>query len=319
MDKTARQIHNHLKKTKEKIVLVAHQNPDGDALGSTTAMHEYLKTIKQDSSIFCASPVPAKLQFLPNIEAVTTTSLIKNADTVVVLDSGDTKYAGIAEFLRDFTGTVINIDHHASNTLFGDINLVNPKAASTTQIVYYFLKHNNIRISRGMATSLLTGLITDTDNFFNPATSESALNSASELMRLGANWTLINNCVVKNKSINLLKLWGVILGRLEEKEDADIAYTYLTLKDIMQYGIEDSDAEGMANFLSKIDGAKITLFMKETADEKIKGSLRTTNDDVDVSIIAKKLGGGGHRKAAGFTAEGTMESIVDRVVNLRNE
>ena len=95
-----------------------------------------------------------------------------------------------------------------------------------------------------------------------------------------------------------------------------MAYTYLTIKDLTEYGINDDDVEGVSNFLNKLDGAKISLFIKETADGKIKGSFRTTNDDVDVSALAKQMGGGGHKKAAGFTTDGTIENVVDRIIDL---
>ena len=95
-----------------------------------------------------------------------------------------------------------------------------------------------------------------------------------------------------------------------------MAYTYLTIKDLTEYGINDDDVEGVSNFLNKLDGAKISLFIKETADGKIKGSFRTTNDDVDVSALAKKMGGGGHKKAAGFTTDGTIENVVDRIIDM---
>ena len=122
--------------------------------------------------------------------------------------------------------------------------------------------------------------------------------------------------MVQNKSIDIIKLWGVILSRLNKKEEIDMAYTYLTIKDLVKYGIDDDDVEGISNFLNKLDGAKISLFIKETADGKVKGSFRTTHEDVDVSALAKKLGGGGHKKAAGFTADGTIENVVNRIIDL---
>jgi len=105
--------------------------------------------------------------------------------------------------------------------------------------------------------------------------------------------------------------------RLTKKENSDMAYTYLTIKDLTQYGINDDDVEGISNFLNKLDGAKVSLFIKETADGKIKGSFRTTNDDVDVSALAKKMGGGGHKKAAGFTTDGTIENVVNKIIDLQ--
>ena len=111
---------------------------------------------------------------------------------------------------------------------------------------------------------------------------------------------------MQNKSIHLLKLWGIVLSRLNKKPDTDIAYTYLTNKDLAEHGASDADVEGISNFLNKLNDATISLFMKETEDGKIKGSFRTTHDDVDVAAVAKLFGGGGHKKAAGFSLPGKL-------------
>jgi len=316
MHRTAQQIHNHIKSV-NKLTLVSHPNPDGDTLGAAMAFAEYLQTLGKEVQIFCLTPVSDKFNFLNNIHLVSTdTAVFLEQDTITVLDCGDLRFAGVAEILKDNAATIINIDHHATNAKYGHLNMVIPEAASTTEVVYGFFKTNNIRITSTMATALLTGLITDTDNFSNSATSYTSLTAASELLRLGANWTTIHHSLVQNKSIALLKLWGLILSRLNKKENSDMAYTYLTIKDLVQYGMNDDDVEGISNFLNKLDGAKISLFIKETADGRIKGSFRTTNDDVDVSALALKMGGGGHKKAAGFTTDGTIENVINKIIDL---
>lgn len=316
MRQTAQQIHNHLK-TATKLALVSHPNPDGDTLGAAMAFAEYLQTMGKEVKIFCLTPAPEKFGFLKNIHLVNCDpDVFLGLDTITVLDCGDLRYAGIAETIKNHTATIINIDHHATNEKYGHFNMVIMGAASTTEVVYSFFKTNNIHITPSMATALLTGLITDTDNFSNSATSHSSLLASSELLRLGANWTAIHHGLVQNKSIAILKLWGLILSRLTKKENSDMAYTYLTIKDLVEYGINDDDVEGVSNFLNKMEGAKISLFIKETADGKIKGSFRTTNDDVDVSALAKKMGGGGHKKAAGFTTVGTIENVIDKIIDM---
>jgi len=326
MHRTAKQIHNHLKSA-NNLALVSHQNPDGDTLGSAVAMAEYLQTLGKEVRIFCLSPVPDKFDFLRHIGLVSQDEKIfAQADTIAVLDSGDLKYAGVAEIIKDTAATIINIDHHATNANYGHINMVVPTASSTTEVVYNFFKTNNIHTTPSMACALLTGLITDTDNFSNSATTYTSLTAAGELLRLGANWTLINNQLVRNKSISTLKLWGVVLSRLNKKspsggspaggEEIDMAYTYLTTADIAEHDASEADVEGIANFLNKLDGAKISLFLKEMPAGKIKGSFRTTHEDMDVSALAKKLGGGGHKKAAGFTADGSITDIVNKITSM---
>jgi phosphoesterase RecJ-like protein len=319
MHRNAQQIHNHIKNA-NKLALVSHPNPDGDTLGAAMAFAEYLQTLGKDVKIFCLTPVPDKFNFLKNIHLVSRDpGTFLDMDTITVLDCGDLRFAGVAETIKDHPATIINIDHHATNEKYGHMNMVVVGAASTTEVVYNFFKLNNIRITPSMATALLTGLITDTDNFSNSATSYTSLTASSELLRLGANWTAIHHSLVQNKSIAILKLWGLILSRLTKKENSDMAYTYLTMKDLVEYGINDDDVEGISNFLNKLDGAKISLFIKETVDGKIKGSFRTTTDDVDVSVLAKKMGGGGHKKAAGFTTDGTIDSIVSKIEGLQTK
>lgn len=312
------QIHNHLLNA-QNIVIVPHQNPDGDALGSASALSEYLKKIGKQTTTFCLDTVPSQLQFLPQIHTITNKKEIfvqPSLDTIIVLDSGDLRYAGIAKFINHQSTTIINIDHHPTNENYGQINLVDPQACSTTAILYYFFRYNNIRLTRHQATSLLTGIITDTSNFSNDATNISAIIMAGDLLRSGANLSLINKCTLKNNSVNMLKLWGQVLNRLEHQPQNDLAYTYLTRKDYIKFNIKEKEADGIANFMNSIAGVKIGLFIKETAEGKIKGSFRTTDNEVDVSALAKKFGGGGHKKAAGFTTEGTMKKVLEKILTM---
>lgn len=320
MHAVSKQIHHHVKHRARNLALVSHQNPDADTLGSALAFAEYLQQHGKQVKIFCLSPVPDKFNFLHNIHLVSNDpGVFDDVDTITVVDCGDLRYAGVAELLKDHPATIINIDHHATNEKYGQFNIVMDKWASTTEVIYNFFTINGIRITPTMATALLAGLITDTDNFTNSATSHTSLTAASQLIRLGANWNIINRSLLQNKSIILLKLWGLVLSRLKKKEEIGLAYTYLTNKDLAEHGASDADAEGISNFLNKLNDASISLFMKETEDGSIKGSFRTTQDNIDVAVLAKKLGGGGHKKAAGFTATGTVDSIIKRVVDLQSQ
>lgn len=342
MEKTLTNIHNEILAA-NKVILVSHRDPDGDTFGSATALAEYLLQLKKDFKIYCSTPVPPKLRFLPNPVFTSELSvfddetqkerlytpgsshlpaLLTGGNLAILLDCGDIKQAGFRDMedaRKKITGKIINIDHHATNAGYGDLNLIMPGAASTTEIIFHFFKHNNIRVNHNMATSLLTGIITDTGNLFYPSASESTFKTAGELLRAGANWNAIQNWTAKDKSLNLLKLWGVALGRLKTMEETEIAYTYLALKDMKEFGVSEMETDGIANFLNQIDGAKISLFLKETAGGKIKGSLRATRDDVDVSVIAKKLGGGGHKKAAGFMIDGTVQDALDKIIAIQKE
>jgi phosphoesterase RecJ-like protein len=317
MKQTAHTIHEHLASA-AFIIIVPHQNPDGDALGAATAMLEHLLEKGKEAHIFCVTPIKVeRWEFLRHAGRVSSDPALiqdKKVDTIIVLDSGDLRYAGIADLIAGHPATIINIDHHATNEHFGHYNLVLPTASSTTEVLYNFFKHGKAPINKPMATSLLTGLITDTDSFTNAATSADMMQAASDLVRHGGNLNTVTGSTIKNKSIAALRLWGTVLSRLQKDEHLSLAYTYMTQQDLKDHGLSDTESEGIANFLNNLEDTKIALILKETADGKIKGSFRTTRDDVDVTILAKKLNGGGHKKAAGFTTDGTIQSVLDRIL-----
>ena len=315
----AKQINKKLKNAKN-VLIVIHKNPDGDTLGSGTAIFNYLTSLNIKAEIYCSTVLSEGVKFIPGFENVRNDVEIlnKNYDTVVCVDSSDPNYAGVQEFIERVKNQtlIINIDHHQTNKFYGALNMVDANASSTTEIIYWFFKWNSIKIYPDTATSLLAGLITDTDNFTNSATTTTALMTASELVRAGANLNRINNNVVKNKTVDSLKLWGTALARLNKHPEVDIAHTYLTQKDFLDHGVDEEVSEGISNFLNNLSEAKIALVLKETKDGKIKGSLRTTHDNVDVSKIATSLGGGGHKKAAGFTVEGTIDEVLEKIAQI---
>ncbi len=313
----AKHIHDHIQSA-NKIILVSHQNPDGDTLGSAGAMIQYLKNIDKPHHAFCATPASSKLQFIPHIEKITQDEKIwedQEVDTVLVMDSGDLGYAGVDKLVEKMEQpvTLINIDHHATNTRYGKHNLVVDTSSSTTEILYKFFVYNNIDIDRHIATSLLTGLITDTGHFTNSATKPSSLNIAGKLLQKGADLNLINKHTAKDKTMHGLKLWGVAFGRMEHHEDLDIVHTYITKEDVEECEASKDDIDGIANFLNTIQDGRAGMVLRELDPGVWKGSFRTTNDETDVSAFAKLFDGGGHIKAAGFSVEGNIEEVLDKI------
>ena len=314
----AKQIHNEILQAK-KILLVPHQNPDGDAHGSVSCFSHYLNSINKPHSIFCLTESTPKLNSLPHLVDIPTDDSVwqdDSHDLILVVDSGDLKYAGIYNYIKKLKHDplIINIDHHPTNNYFGHINLVVEKSSSTTEIIYGFLKYNNIKIDKNMAASLLTGLITDTENFTNPGTTTNSLKVASDLIKKGANFNTIKTWFLRDKTFASLKLWGVVFSRLEKHEKHEIVYTYITKRDLEENEASESEAEGIANFMNNLGDGKASLILKERTGGSVKGSLRTTSDNFDVSEIAKALGGGGHKKASGFTLEDvSMDEAFDKV------
>ncbi|MBI5222230.1 MAG: bifunctional oligoribonuclease/PAP phosphatase NrnA [Candidatus Magasanikbacteria bacterium] len=317
MQRIAKQIYNKILRA-EKILLVPHQKPDGDALGSVSAFSYFLQNISKPHDVFCLTQTTPHLSNLPHLIKVSTDPNTWNTteyDVAVVLDSGDLNYAGVESYIKNLPprAVIINIDHHFSNKKFGHHNLVIPTASSTAEVLHFFFRHNDIKITKNMALALLTGLITDTENFSNPGTTEHSLKVASELIRQGANFNLIKNWFLHDKPVESLKLWGAALSRLTKNEGLDIVYTFIKLEDLKKHNVSDTESEGIANFLNNINEGRASLVLKETWDGKIKGSLRTTRDDFDVSLIASSLGGGGHKKAAGFLVAGGIDEALEKI------
>jgi len=313
----AKQIYNRILEA-EHILLVPHQNPDGDTLGSVTAMMHWLTSIGKKHVAFCATSMSPKLKFLPHVDLLSNDERIwKNNtfDLIIAFDSSDLSYAGIETHVEalDSAPDIINIDHHNTNTRFGKLNLVIDNASSTTMILYQFFVYNNVTIEPNMATSLLTGLVTDTGNFTNAATTGLSMDIASRLLERGGDLGMIQGWTMKDRSINGLKLWGKILGRLEQHDNLGIVHTYVTRKDIKDHDVDESEVDGFANFLNVLEEGRAGMILKENADGSVKGSFRTTRDDVDVSAFAKLFNGGGHKKAAGFSLEGPIEKAAEFV------
>jgi phosphoesterase RecJ-like protein len=318
MEGIAKQINYEILQA-EKILIIPHKNPDGDALGSISALVEYLLSRGIEPEIFCHTDVQSKYFFLPLLHLIKNDPLIftdEKIDLIIVVDTGDLTHAGVDQYLKNHPAKVVNIDHHHTNPKYGHLNLVAANFSSTTQIIYNFFRYNNIAINHQIATCLLTGLISDTENFTNGATTSLAMSTAGELVRYGANYKLINNWLLKNKTLNILRLWGLALSRLQKHEQMDLVYTYLNQEDFQKYEVEENETDGIANFLNKLDGAKVSLILKETADQKTKGSFRTTFNDTDVSAIAKHLGGGGHKKASGFVYGGNKEDVLKKIAEV---
>lgn len=294
------------------ILLVMHKDPDGDTVGASLALAHYLDEIKKPFRIFCQE-VPAAFYFLPSAAALlrAVTGDLTNAafDLVIILDTSDLKRSGLQEYVTRTTPepTIINIDHHATNNLYGHYNLVDAAASSTCEIVHGLLKSQNAH-NKNIATCLLTGLLTDTGGFTNLATTASSLATAAQLLAYGVNLYQLTSKTINNQRLDALKLWGRALERLQPTTSG-LAVTLITQQDLRECAVGEEAAEGISNFLNSLDAqtdAPAVLVLTELADGSIKGSLRTTHPLIDVSKLAILLGGGGHKKAAGFCINGCI-------------
>jgi phosphoesterase RecJ-like protein len=311
--------HDILKRA-ESVLVVAHRKPDGDAIGSTSALVNWCDREGVSVTPFCADPVPRQYMYMRGAERFTTDPSVfgHGHDVVAVFDSGDLRYAGVQEHMSAMrhSPVVLNFDHHVTNELYGDINIVDPKASSASEIAHRFLTGVGAEINQDIATCLLTGIITDTGNFSNPATTRGSMEAASHLLRRGARVHDISRNIQRNKSVASLRLWGSVLSRLKYNEKLGVASTVIFSKDLGS-GVDNEQVEGVSNFLNAYLDAKVILVLKEGENGTVRGSLRSA-DDVDVSELAKIMGGGGHKKAAGFSVPGRIveseESVPGRIV-----
>lgn len=305
----ALQIHGKLAESRRPI-LVAHKKPDGDTLGAMMAVYNHLRDAGREAYAWCLDAPPAAYSYFPRVREVQTdpaTFRDPLVDLVCVFDAGDLAYAGIQAFIEAMPKRpfLVNFDHHVTNVRFGDLNLVVTGASSTAEVVHDFLAAGGAEVTRPIATCLMTGLLTDTSNFSNPGTTVKSLRIASELTLKGASVRDITGRLMRNKPVEALKLWGKALERLRWDAASSTATTALFRADFETHPVDDEYVEGLSNFLNRFLKADVVLVLKETADGKVKGSYRSASD-VDVAELAKARGGGGHRKAAGFTATGRV-------------
>jgi len=294
----------------QRILVVGDGRPDGDSLGASTAMYLWLKREGKVTKLFCVTPPPSGFLFLDGIADQTNDPSIFDEpwDMVITLDTGGLKHCGIDEHLKRIPTRhiIVDIDHHNTNDLFGSINLVDTTACSTCEVVFRYFEFAKVHLDNKIATSLLTGLCTDTSHFSNSGTNSIGMQAASVCIASGARHSDIIKSVVHNKTIDGLKLWGLALERLHHEPDLDLAITYFQLRDIQNAPNGDEAIAGISNFLNaylaKID---TVIVLHEKTDGNTKASVRSLNRDI--SVLCQKFGGGGHKKAAGFTVFGPIE------------
>lgn len=295
----------------EKILLIAHKNPDGDTLGSALAMFHYLKGLAKNVTIASYNKPAEVLRFLPGAGQLVHEINDQEYDLIFSFDSADPKLSGFEKTHPEIFSRKdrhISIDHHVSNLMYAGINLLVTQCASTTQILYYLFKTFKAIFTRDISTCLLTGLYTDTGSFMHQNTTAETLRVASDLAKFGADVVKISKNIFQTKPVNQLRLWGRVLSNAKKTKD-EVVVSAITQTDLQELGADKDHISGAIEFLKYIPGIKYAEILSEE-EGKVKGSLRTIRDDIDVSHIASEFGGGGHVKAAGFTISGRLEKEV---------
>jgi bifunctional oligoribonuclease and PAP phosphatase NrnA len=283
-------------------VFVADQGIDGDSLGSSLAMVDWMKEIGKDVPVFVSGKIPDRYGFLPHLDHCTTDeSVLKQADIdlVVTFDCSSAEYAKKCLALVPGRPIVVNIDHHATNPKYGDVNQVIVGAAATAEVVHRFFRENGLNPSREAAVALLTGICFDTTVFSNGATNDRAMHAAADLVRSGAKTSDIVKALFMNRSLSALRVWGLALERLESHAHLECIVTHLTREDLDAAGITDDEAYELKNFLALICDIDTVVMLKERPEGGTGISLRSQKRDVG-AVAASFPGGGGHGRASGF-------------------
>ena len=293
-------------KSSKSILLATHINPDGDTISSALALFAVLKRMGKKVHLYNKEKtLPIRYDFLPNFKYFKDIPP-SNYDLLITLDSADFDRVGIDKTKAD----IINIDHHKSNTYYGDINIVDPKKASTTLVVYDFLVANSELISRDVATCIYTGLVSDTDFFIHRGVDKETFKVASFLVERGADPVKVGENLKYRDSLAKLRLTELFLRSIELKKDASVGVGVVTQGDFLKSGATKSDSDHLVNILISLATVKLALFLRELEDGNYKFSLRSKGD-IDVSKIALRYGGGGHKNAAGFSGK---KELLDEII-----
>ena len=297
----------------DNIFLITHEKPDGDAIGSLLAMFLALENFKKKVIPFCADPLPKAFSFLPKSKTIKQDIKFQNQNIVIFLDCQNFKRAGIEQKKIKTYNTlkksvVIVIDHHPDENNFSNINIIEPKFSATAEILFNFFETAKIEINKDIATCLLTGIITDTGGFQHSNTSPKTMRIAATLLSKGASLNKIIKNTFQNKTLPSLKICGKALERVKIDQKTKAAVSFLSKKDLEECGANLDDLSGVSNMISAIPETKFSLLLTEYSPGKISGSLRSEKyKGTDVSQIARKLNGGGHKLAAGFEIDGKTE------------
>jgi phosphoesterase RecJ-like protein len=302
-------------RSRERFLLTAHEGPDGDALGSLLGMHHLLRQLGKDSVMFLAAkefPLPIEYRFLP-LEEVFHEAPADMADRAAIfLDCGNIDRMPV-DFLSAEGVFTINIDHHHDNTLFGDVNLVEVDASCTAEIVYELAVLLGAEITPEMASALYVGLVTDTGKFMYENTNARTHRIAADLVEAGVEVDETYRRLYEHVPIEKLRLLSRALEGLRRHCDGRLVLAYITAADYEASGAGAEMTEGIIDHLRSVEGARVAALIRDLGDRgraARKVSLRSSDGEIDVSAIARKHGGGGHKRAAGFSTDLETAALV---------
>jgi phosphoesterase RecJ-like protein len=301
----------------EKFLLTTHENPDGDALGSLLGMQLILEQLGKDSVMFMDGsqfPLPYEYQRMPLDGVLHDVPSDLDDRVVVFLDCGNIDRMPV-DFLHESHLHVLNIDHHHDNTRFGTVNLVVGHASCTGEILWDLSKDLGVELTPLLAESLYIALVTDTGKFMFENTTAKAHEMAADLIDAGVQPQEAHRKLYEGLPFSRLQLLSRALNSVQRFDGGQLTLTHLTREDFSCSNAVESDSEGVVDHLRGVEGTVVAALIRELleVEGRRKVSLRATNKSVDVSVIARQFGGGGHRQAAGFTTDVPLDELIERL------
>ncbi len=299
-----------LLKTTQSAYVVCHILPDGDAVGSLLGLGLALQSLGKTCTMACADPIPEKYAFLVGADRVVS-SPPAGEQVIVSVDASDVERLGsLYDAVVYGSRPVLNIDHHVTNTRYGNLNLIR-QLPSTAEIVYALLGSMQVPLDQDIANALLAGLLADTRCFRTSNVTARQLRTAIALIQAGASLARITDLLFNREPISTICLWGQALGHANT--GGRIVWTEIDRDMLLRCGATPMEADGLSSFLASAESAEVSAVFREKEDGRIEVSMRA-KPAWDISGVALKLGGGGHPRAAGCILPGPMQSARERVL-----
>lgn len=303
----------------DRFLVTSHENPDGDALGSLLAMHLALEQLGKQSAMYLAgpAPLPGEYRFLALDSLLRELPADHPERVLVAVDCAQANRIGGDEAVLERAPLTVNVDHHHDNTRFGEVNLVVAEASSTGELLVDLFAELGVKLTPELAEPLYTALVTDTGRFQYANTTPKALRLAADLVEAGADVHKVFQGVYESVQFAKLKLLARALERARVLEGGRIVVSHLLREDFPEVGAAEPYSEGIIDYLRAVEGAELAALIREPprgGSPARKVSLRSSVDEMDVSAIARKSGGGGHRQAAGFSTDLSVDEITRFVV-----
>jgi bifunctional oligoribonuclease and PAP phosphatase NrnA len=300
----------------DRFVIVTHENPDGDALGSLLGSTLALRALGKDVVMYLAgaAPFPAEYRFLDLSEVSRNVPADIEERVLLAVDCANERRIGPDSEAIERAALVVDVDHHHDNSRFGAVNLVVPDASSTAEVVRDILRELDVELTPDIAEALYVGLVTDTGRFQYTNTTPKALRLAAELVEAGADVHGIFRHVYETVQFAKLKLLARALDRARVFEGGRLVVSYLLRDDFAEVGAEEPFSEGIIDHLRAVEGSEMVALIREPPRDEgptRRISLRSSHDEIDVSAIARERGGGGHPQAAGFSSDEPIEDIIE--------